>query len=116
MHDEFVAAGLKLFQHLCRPHPADRSGSWVYQGFEGGLYPQGSNQPPSTHLAAGLAFAQQIVPLDSAGNPDPANGKYVLLSIGMSNATQEFQEFVKLADTDADRNSRLVVVDGAQGG
>ena len=63
-------------------------GSASYQGFSGLLYP-GSNTLPAAHLAAGVALANQVVPLDAAGTPS-ASGKVVLLSIGMSNATQEW--------------------------
>lgn len=40
----------------------------------------------------------------------------MLLSIGMSNTTMEFQTFQKLAASQTDVNPRLVMVDGAQGG
>jgi hypothetical protein len=87
-----------------------------YKGYQGGLYPQGSNLTPPAHLAAGLSFATQILPRNSAGAVDTSNGKIVLLSIGMSNATQEFSAFKSLADADAAKNPKLVIVDGAQGG
>lgn len=90
-------------------------GIGTYKGFEGGLYPSGSNQPPATYLQAGLARAQAIQPLDREGRPD-ATGIFVLLSIGMSNTTQEFSEFKREADVDAQKNPQLVIVDGAQGG
>lgn len=57
--------------------------------FQGGLYANGSNQIPPAHILAGLAHSAAIRPLDSRGREDPA-GRYVLLSIGMSNTTQEF--------------------------
>jgi hypothetical protein len=44
------------------------------------------------------------------------NGRVVLLSIGMSNTTQEFQAFMKLATDDPDISPALKLVDGAMGG
>ena len=87
-----------------------------YKGFQGGLYPNGQNARPLTHDLAGRAFVQLIRPLDSQGSVDLANGKIVLLSIGMSNTTMEFSVFKQIADTDRAKNPRLTVVDGAQGG
>ncbi len=70
--------------------PITDLGTSLYLGrFQGGLYPHGSNTIPPDHLAAGLERARSIQPLDGQGKASP-NGKYVLLSIGMSNATQEF--------------------------
>ena len=92
---------------------SDLTGS--YQGQAGGLYPGGSNTPPPYHLAAGSSLASSIGPLDAEGNAN-ANGRYVFLSIGMSNTTQEFSTFKPLADADAAKHPRLVIVDGAQGG
>ena len=91
-------------------------GSGWYQGVQGGLYPKGSNTRPPAHEASGLEAARAVRPLDSAGQPDDASGKIVFLSIGMSNTTQEFSTFKPLADADADKNPRLIIVDGAQGG
>jgi lysophospholipase L1-like esterase len=70
---------------------------------------------PASHLAEGLARARAIGPLDSAGQPSPS-GRYVFVSIGMSNTTQEFSAFKPMADGDSLRDPRLVIVDGAQGG
>ncbi|MBA4073330.1 MAG: hypothetical protein C0497_16135, partial [Gemmatimonas sp.] len=93
-----------------------------YRGFQGGLYPNGANTMPNAHAALGTIFARNIRPLNSAGQSD-ANGKIVLLSVGMSNVTQEFcgggsntcqsVSFVgqALADPAVDR-TRLVIVDG----
>ena len=60
-----------------------------YLGFEGGLYPNWSNTAPASHHTEGLGHGQSIQPLDENGNPS-ANGRIVMLSIGMSNVTQEF--------------------------
>ena len=57
--------------------------------FQGGLYPGGSNVPPPAHLAAGTTRAQSIEPLANDGQPS-SGGKYILLSVGISNTTLEF--------------------------
>jgi hypothetical protein len=85
-------------------------------GFTGGLYPGGANVPPPDHQLAGLEIANQAVPLDSAGNPDPVNGKIVMVSVGMSNTSSEFSTFVNQTENDPTINPRLVIVNGAQPG
>jgi hypothetical protein len=87
--------------------PLPELGSEKYQGFEGGLYPGGKSDRPKDHEAAGQALAKQVRPID---------GKVVLLSVGMSNTTQEFSTFKPLADRDPVKNPALAIVDGAQGG
>ncbi len=86
-----------------------------YKGEEGGLYGQGRNSPPPGHLKAFAYERAKIQPLGSTGQPDK-EGKIVLLSISMSNATQEFSVFKRLADADGGKAPSLVIVDGAQGG
>lgn len=86
-----------------------------YKGEDGGLYGGGRNEPPQAHLDAALREASQIRPLDADGKPSPG-GKVVLLSIGMSNTTQEFSRFQRLAAGDRELSPQLVIVDGAQGG
>ncbi len=88
----------------------------LYKTYQGGLYPGGTNVRPATHDSAGRALSAQIKPLSSNGTVDVQNGRIVLVSIGMSNATQEFSTFKPMADTLRSKNSQLVIVDGAQGG
>jgi len=95
--------------------PLNDLGQGTYNGRQGGLYPNGVNTRPVAHEAAGVLQARSIRPLDTNGQPS-ATGKIVLLSIGMSNTTQEFSVFKPLADADLSRNPSLVIVDGAQGG
>ena len=64
-------------------------GSGSYLGFDGGLYGGGSNTASVAHGSVGTTRARAIVPLDSNGNPSPS-GKIVLISIGFSNATDEW--------------------------
>ena len=61
----------------------------TYYGTAGGIYPGGINQPPPDHDSVARARRNLIKPLDVNGDESPF-GKYVLLSIGMSNATQEW--------------------------
>jgi len=90
-------------------------GAGLYKGKQGGLYPGGSNVRPAAHAGAGFQLAHSVTALDANGQPN-ANGRIVLISVGMSNTTQEFSTFKPMADADAVKNPRLVIVDGAQGG
>src|SRR5262249_8261317 len=90
-------------------------------------YPNGLNTVPAAHEAIGLQRAAAMQPLNAQGQPD-ANGKYVMVSIGMSNTTQEYcagnngtscasYSFMGQAAANSDVNhSQLVLGDGAQGG
>lgn len=98
----------------------------TYLGFFGRLY-QGGNTTPASHAAAGVALARTVTPLDINGQPN-AGGKYVLLSVGVSNATQEWcvQRFGNPCDpwtftrqAAADplvRTNGLTIVNGAESG
>ena len=111
---------------LAQPVPLNDLGNTRYLGFQGGLYENGSNVPPADHGAAGARAAARIAPRDRAGQPSP-QGTIALISIGMSNTTQEFcassgpacasWSFVgqALADPAVDRQT-LVLVNGAMGG
>jgi hypothetical protein len=107
--------------------PLNDLGAGTYLGFPGGLYAGGSNAVPAAHDAAGLLRANAVTPLDASGNAD-VNGKIVLLSIGMSNTTQEYCSqssappcdpwtFTGQALADPAVNpTTLVIVNGAAGG
>lgn len=97
--------------------PINDLGTGFYKTiYQGGLYPSGSNLPPLAHRNAGVNRAQTIRPRNAAGQLDP-DGSYVLLSIGMSNTTQEFARFMQVAAADPRvRTEGLVLVDGAAGG
>ena len=103
-------------------------GIGTYRGFEGGLYAGGVNLAPIDHDSQGLARSARIQPLDSQGRPS-ANGKIVVMSVGMSNTTREWcngdavglgcaaETFMGQAAGDtAIRSGVVVFVDGAQGG
>ncbi len=95
--------------------PLTDMGGRTYLTFPGGLFP-GGNTMPSAHAAVGAQKARAVVTRDTTGSPS-SGGKYVLLSIGMSNTTQEFSTFITLAAADgAVDQTRLAIVDGAAGG
>src|SRR5436190_8759096 len=106
-----------------KAHPAQDStgviplpdlGKGKYKSEQGGLYPNGENTMPAAHRNAGMALAKSIRPLDKDGRPS-ADGKVVLLTIGMSNTTQESRSFVALVKAHRpELNPKLEVVDGAQ--
>ncbi len=107
--------------------PLSELGTNTYKGLAGGLYPGRSNSAPSEHEQRGLMLGRSVVPLDQNGNPS-ASGKYALLSLGMSNTSNEFcgagkttecdlSTFMQMAAADGQVNhARLVIVNGAQGG
>jgi hypothetical protein len=86
-----------------------------YKEQDGGLYGQGRNTPPPELQKAAEAELVKIVPLDKDGKP-AADGTIGFISISMSNATQEFSAFKRIADRDAAKSPRVTIVDCAQGG
>jgi len=86
-----------------------------YKGQTGGLYGNGKNTPPASHQAAAKMELAKIRPLDANGKPSK-DGKTVLISLGMSNTTQEFSQFKRIADADPNKSPSVVIVDCAQGG
>ena len=107
--------------------PLTDLGSSDYLGsFQGGLYPGGLNTMPAAHDSEGRVRASRIQPRDVNGAASPT-GKYVLLSIGMSNTTQEWcglapspcnpWTLMGKAATDGSVNhGTLVIANGAEGG
>ena len=95
--------------------PLTDLGSAQYRGFAGGLYPNGKNSRPSAYEDAGVALGATVQPVDRDGKPS-TSGKIVMVSIGMSNASREFSQFIRLADADARKNPSLVMIDAARNG
>jgi hypothetical protein len=95
--------------------PLTELGADEYQGFKGGLYPDGKNERPADHEKAGLALAKKVQPLDADGKAS-ADGKIVVLSVGMSNTVQAFDGFMHAAKGDSAVNPKVKLVNGAMGG
>jgi hypothetical protein len=97
------------------PPITDLGAAGKYEGEDGGLYGGGSNEPPAGHAKAAQAQLARIQPLGPDGKPSP-DGKIVLVSLSMSNATQEFSTFKRAADASPAKSPKVVIVDCAQGG
>ncbi len=85
--------------------PLTDLGTNKYKGEDGGLYGGGSNKPPAEHRGAVEKQLKLIEARDADGKP-AADGKIVLLSVGMSNTTMEFQAFKRKADADPKKRRR----------
>ena len=125
-----VAGQLVAFRPLVQDASAGRSGgctqtfsttpltdlaTGTYKGFQGGLYPTGTNVIPRTYSDIGMKRAALVEPLSGAGTPNP-NGRIVFLAVGMSNTRMEFASLMTLANADPAVNPDLVLVNGAQPG
>lgn len=108
--------------------PLNDLGTQTYEGFQGGLYEKGTNGVPTDHAKVGVSRSTLVQPLDGGGAP-AASGKIALLSIGMSNTSDEWcgaasnctspspSSFMGKAQASSSVNhSTLVIVNGAQGG
>jgi hypothetical protein len=94
----------------------DMTASQNYHGEEGGLYGDGQNQAPETHLRMAYEASLEVVPRGSKGIPTP-DGKIGVISIGMSNARAEFGAFVGQSNKDSSKKSdSVVLINGAQPG
>jgi PKD repeat protein len=87
----------------------------LYNGYQGGLYPNGTDTPPAATETYAESLATQVQPLDTSGNVDLKHGRIVMLAIGFSNPEMEFGAFEDLVHGDLTRNPKLAVVNGAQG-
>ncbi|HEY2413590.1 MAG TPA: hypothetical protein VGI40_15175 [Pirellulaceae bacterium] len=118
-------AGQSIVDRIRQPPPkidlsqlkplTDMSPDERYKGFQGGLYPDGKNERPAAHTAAGVALAKQIEPLNKDGKPS-SDGRIVLVTIGMSNTMQASSGLLRMAKLEKDLNPKLTIVNGANGG
>ena len=95
--------------------PLTDLGEGFYRGFQGGLYPGGSNVRPAAHMAECISQVAQIQPLNLYGNPD-TNGAIVMLGIGASNPMTEFQQFIEFSEGYAPVNDHLHIINACVGG
>jgi hypothetical protein len=108
--------GRRIMEDTSHMKPLTELGTEKYQGFAGGLYPDGKNVRPKDHEAAGLKLAADVRPLNTDGEPDDENGRVVLMSIGMSNTSQVSMGFRRALGDASGVSPRFMFIDGAQGG
>ena len=78
-----------------------------YKNESSGLYGNGNNEIPSSHLISLTTKIEEIKPI---------GGKIGFLSIGMSNTAYEFKYFMRLVENDKNKSNYLHLCNGAQGG
>lgn len=78
--------------------PLNDLGTGFYEGFQGGLYPLGTNveDPVSTHYKKGKTFAKNLKPLDASGNINYDNGVVLMAGYGPSLPGQIMNKFVPI--------------------
>jgi len=95
--------------------PLNSLGEQKYQGFVGGLYPDGRNEPTGPIAAALDRMSREIRPLDAAGKPSDS-GKVVVAGIGASVCRQIFAELEKQAPMTIGISPTVVFANCALGG
>jgi len=124
LKNKHVGGSLKCSNIQNLPPLVDLGPGQTYQGYEGGLYPGGSNVRPAAHDAAGRKIAQSIVPLDANGNPDHVNGQIVYTIESLSNGFPMWHTgeagydadtsvtFMTRANADPTKNPQLSIAHG----
>lgn len=95
--------------------PINELGSGYFRGYQGGLYPGGSNTLSGNYLQDLTQISDAIQPLDSNGQFSKG-GYVVFIGVGASNPRTEFQAFQKMTDTFRNINKRLKTVNTCIGG
>ena len=95
--------------------PLTELGEAQYQGFSGGLYSNGKNEPWGEHAEALKRASAAIRPLDRDGRSDPS-GKIVVAGIGASVCRQIFATLEREGAQTPGLNPAIVFVNCALGG
>ncbi len=95
--------------------PITDLGVSYYRGYQGGLYPNGSNVRQGLHLSNALSIATTIKKLNTNGQPD-ANGAIVMIGVGASNPRTEFNAFTQQIIASGLLNSNVKIINTCIGG
>ena len=73
--------------------PLTELGPGFYMGYQGGLFPGGSNMDPNPHQSNGKKISKDIKPINSLGVIDYINGEISVIGVGPSVASDAFNEW-----------------------
>ena len=73
-------------------------GTDEFMGYQGGLYPDGSNEMPLAHLIKGSIIGNSIRPLDIDGKIDWTDGVIVMAGFGASTAGSTFNTLTSVVN------------------
>lgn len=94
--------------------PLNDLGTGSFQGYQGGLYPGGKNNPSGTYANDLLSTSNSIVPIDVLGNSAPTNGYIVFISLGGSTGGKNMTALIDKTKDNPLTNSRLKLMNGNQ--
>ncbi|MBC8046766.1 MAG: SGNH/GDSL hydrolase family protein [Fimbriimonadaceae bacterium] len=95
--------------------PLDELGKGTYEGFVGGLYPNGSNEMPAAFYNDAVVMANSVEPLDASGKISEA-GKIGLVTIGASTVAMFSEGIEKAIYNTPGLRDKIVFVNGGIGG
>ena len=95
--------------------PLDDLGTGTFMGSEGGLYPNGQNDPSGNYAADLFSISQSIVPIDTFGNPSTNKGRIVFISLGGSTCGHNMRQLKAQTKNNPLTNHKLVLLDCCNG-
>ncbi|MBC8172469.1 MAG: SGNH/GDSL hydrolase family protein, partial [Chitinophagales bacterium] len=95
--------------------PLDEMGTSTFEGYTGGLYPNGSNEMPAAFYNDAVEMARLVMPLNDNGKPD-SDGKIGVVAIGPSTVSRIGQGLLELIYKTPGIRKEIVFVNGGVGG
>jgi len=89
--------------------PINDLGKGTFNGFTGGLYPNGLNSPTGIYAADLYKICHHITPLDTFGNPS-TNGKVLFVSLGWSTCGNNMRALENKTTGNPLTNPKLLLV------
>jgi len=94
--------------------PLNDLGISQYNGYTGGLYPNGLNTPSGTYAADLLSTCSNIIPIDSFGVPNATKGYVIFISMGASTGGKNMTTLISKTNGNPLVNPRLKIMNGNQ--